>query len=126
MVKRHISSGDISSDEDYGATTSVLPKKSKSSKTNQLPKKKKAKSAPSTDDLELGVTATDESRPHASETHRINDPGPIRVSLLEWYGKVHETRGMPWRKPYDASLGTDERAQRAYEVRLVKWIPLCA
>ena len=107
MVKRHISSDD----EDYSAT---------SSKANQSPKKKKAKSTPSTHDLELEVAVTNKPRPHASETHRIDDPRPIRVSLLEWYSEVHETRGMPWRKPYDASLGRDERAQRAYEVRLVE------
>ena len=106
MVKRHISSDD---DEDYSAT---------SSKAKQSPKKKKAKSTPSTHDLE--VAKTNKPRPHASETHRIDDPRPIRVSLLEWYSEVHETRGMPWRKPYDASLGRDERAQRAYEVRLVE------
>jgi hypothetical protein len=41
----------------------------------------------------------------------------MRVSLLEWYSGVHEARGMPWRKPFDPSLGVDARAQRAYEVR---------
>jgi len=41
----------------------------------------------------------------------------MRISLLEWYSGVHEARGMPWRKPFDPSLGADARAQRAYEVR---------
>ena len=113
MVKRHISSD---GDEDYSAT---------SSKAKQSPKKKKAKSTPSTNDLELEVAVANKPHPHPSETHRIDDPRPIRVSLLEWYSEVHETRGMPWRKPYDASLGRDERAQRAYEVRLVERILPC-
>ncbi|OCH93957.1 DNA glycosylase [Obba rivulosa] len=53
---------------------------------------------------------------HAKSVHRISDPQPLRDALLDWYSLVHETRGMPWRKPYDPSLGPGERAQRAYEV----------
>ncbi|KIK22751.1 hypothetical protein PISMIDRAFT_29621 [Pisolithus microcarpus 441] len=40
----------------------------------------------------------------------------VRKSLLAWYDKVHDVRGMPWRKRYDPSLGREARAQRAYEV----------
>ena len=43
----------------------------------------------------------------------------MRMALLGWYETVHTTRGMPWRKPYNPALGQAERAQRAYEVRLV-------
>lgn len=124
MVKRRISSEDISSDEDYSAAASLPPKASKASKAKQLPKKK-AKTAPSDDEMELQVAVTKKARPHSSLVHRIIDPVPVRVSLLEWYERVHETRGMPWRKPYDASLGRDARAQRAYEVRLVQFILTC-
>lgn len=40
----------------------------------------------------------------------------VRNALLAWYKTVHDTRGMPWRRPYDPNLGPEERAQRAYEV----------
>ncbi|KAH7908403.1 DNA glycosylase [Hygrophoropsis aurantiaca] len=58
------------------------------------------------------------SIPHAVSVHVVNSQiiNEIRMALLAWYDKVHETRGMPWRKPFDASLGVEERAQRAYEV----------
>ena len=54
--------------------------------------------------------------PHPISTHVIDSPGLIRAALLQWYTGVHASRGMPWRKPYDPSLGPEERAQRAYEV----------
>ncbi|TFK41618.1 hypothetical protein BDQ12DRAFT_710665 [Crucibulum laeve] len=53
---------------------------------------------------------------HPRSIHTINSGHSIRTALLQWYSTVHETRGMPWRKPYDASQGPEERAQRAYEV----------
>lgn len=55
---------------------------------------------------------------HPKSAHTILAPGSARTSLLEWYKTVHDARGMPWRKPYDPTLGPNERAQRAYEVRL--------
>ncbi|KAJ7057825.1 DNA glycosylase [Mycena amicta] len=55
---------------------------------------------------------------HAKSTHIINktDIDSIRTALLEWYATVHESRNMPWRKPFNPSLGPEDRAQRAYEV----------
>ena len=55
---------------------------------------------------------------HTSSIHIVatSDVGEIRESLLEWYDKVHDVRGMPWRKRYNPSLGREDRAQRAYEV----------
>ncbi|KAF8157011.1 DNA glycosylase [Crassisporium funariophilum] len=53
---------------------------------------------------------------HSRFLHIIESPVPIRLALLEWYKTVYHTRGMPWRKPYDPTLGAEERAQRAYEV----------
>jgi len=52
---------------------------------------------------------------HVVTTSRIDE---IRESLLEWYNKVHDVRGMPWRKRYDPLLGREGRAQRAYEARI--------
>jgi A/G-specific adenine glycosylase len=54
---------------------------------------------------------------HSKSIHIISSPGPMRVALLRWYRTVHDTRRMPWRKPYNPSCGAEERAQRAYEVR---------
>lgn len=110
MGKRRISSEDLSSEDDY--SVSALPKATKP-KAKQQPAKKKSKATTVDDELEESVP---QLRSHSSYTHTIPTPVPIRVALLEWYGKVHETRGMPWRKPYDSTLGRDERAQRAYEV----------
>ncbi|KAH9477783.1 Adenine DNA glycosylase [Psilocybe cubensis] len=53
---------------------------------------------------------------HSRSTHTIVSPGPMRKALLSWFKTVHDTRGMPWRRAYDPNLGTEERAQRAYEV----------
>lgn len=56
---------------------------------------------------------------HTRSSHVISQARSMRTALLRWYETVHTTRGMPWRKPYNPSLGQDERAQRAYEVRVV-------
>ncbi len=56
---------------------------------------------------------------HPTSTHTIKDVEAVRIALLEWYAGVHEKRGMPWRKMYDASLSREGRAQRAYEVGFV-------
>ena len=54
--------------------------------------------------------------PHSKSVHSISSPAMVRNALLAWYKTVHDTRGMPWRRPYDPNLGPEERAQRAYEV----------
>jgi len=54
--------------------------------------------------------------PHARATHVLHSATSIQTALLRWYSGVHASRGMPWRKPYNPAQGTDERAQRAYEV----------
>jgi len=54
--------------------------------------------------------------PHSKSVHSISSPAMVRSALLAWYKTVHDTRGMPWRRPYDPNLGPEERAQRAYEV----------
>lgn len=59
---------------------------------------------------------------HTKLTHVISQAGSMRMALLDWYETVHTTRGMPWRKPYNPTLGQAERAQRAYEVCLVLMI----
>ncbi|KAI0790408.1 DNA glycosylase [Abortiporus biennis] len=53
---------------------------------------------------------------HGVSTHILTQVKPLQKALLDWYSTVHETRGMPWRKPYNASQTPAERSQRAYEV----------
>lgn len=64
-----------------------------------------------------GVIVASQGPRHGASRHRIADPAPLRCALLRWYARVHESRGMPWRKAYDPTFGPAERAQRAYEVR---------
>lgn len=112
MGKRRISLAVESSDDDYCAS----PPPSKAVKTQRNPLKKKPRTITSDDDCRDEVEGTAQPHPHKLSTHAISTPGPLRVALLEWYAGVHETRGMPWRKRYNPSLGRDGRAQRAYEV----------
>ncbi|KAI6115963.1 DNA glycosylase [Pisolithus sp. B1] len=65
------------------------------------------------------ASATPSTAPtHSISTHVVahSEIDQVRKSLLAWYDKVHDIRGMPWRKRYDPSLGREARAQRAYEV----------
>ncbi|KZT70461.1 DNA glycosylase [Daedalea quercina L-15889] len=66
------------------------------------------------EDVETLAAAAGQS--HGAAMHVVAEPEPIRVALLQWYEQVHESRGMPWRKPYSPDLTVEERAQRAYEV----------
>jgi A/G-specific adenine glycosylase len=122
MVKRSISeaSADLASDDDY-AMAPPTPKAAKSSKAKRLPAQKKLKTKASDGGCpeQADEGAASQCRLHTSATHIISAPEPLRVALLEWYAGVHETRGMPWRKPYDSTLGRDGRAQRAYEVSMM-------
>jgi A/G-specific adenine glycosylase len=121
MAKRRVSSDDFSSDEDYASSGAAPPpqKPRKATKTTRQPVKKKHKTGSVNQNRnsdEVAEEAVSQSWVHASSIHTISAPKALRVALLEWYAGVHETRGMPWRKPYDSSLGLDARAQRAYEV----------
>ncbi|KAH9923296.1 DNA glycosylase [Amylocystis lapponica] len=95
----------------------------------------KKRRAPSDDDDDYNGPASDSSfeprpparrtrntakrkrtRPHSASIHVIARPRPLQDALLQWYAGVHETRAMPWRKPYNPTATAEERAQRAYEV----------
>lgn len=67
-------------------------------------------------DNELGAGV---AAPHPASLHILGDPKPLRTALLNWYAVVHEKRGMPWRKRFDASLDAKGQSQRAYEVRVI-------
>ena len=117
MVKRRVSN-DLFSDDEYMIGPSARKPGNASSKTKLRPAKKSKKTSADVDspDEFNNSDIASQSYPHASSTHTISAPKLLRVALLVWYAGVHETRGMPWRKPYDSSLERDERAQRAYEV----------
>ncbi|KAH9897030.1 DNA glycosylase [Cubamyces lactineus] len=66
------------------------------------------------EDVELTEVAN--AIPHTMELHVLSSPESPRQALLKWYDGVHAVRGMPWRKPYQDSWTTEEKAQRAYEV----------
>ena len=54
--------------------------------------------------------------PHPVSLHVLSRPEQPRKALLDWYGGVHASRGMPWRKPFDPTWSQEQKAQRAYEV----------
>lgn len=117
MVKRRVLSEEISSDDDYcsAGSKSPIPSSSKRpSKKPTQPAKKRTKAAPDSD----AEAVEDIVRPHSTGIHSVASPGPTREALLKWYSDVHETRGMPWRKAFDATLDGEGRGQRAYEVRV--------
>jgi A/G-specific adenine glycosylase len=56
---------------------------------------------------------------HSSARHTVRaQRDAVQGALLAWYATVHNARNMPWRKPFDARATPEERAHRAYEVRL--------
>nr|KIR50140.1 A/G-specific adenine glycosylase [Cryptococcus bacillisporus CA1280] len=68
------------------------------------------------EDIEdLGSTI---SRRHGMEYHSVDKIVDGKESLLSWFERVREKRGMPWRKKYDPSLSIEEKGQRAYEVSI--------
>ncbi|KZT28096.1 DNA glycosylase [Neolentinus lepideus HHB14362 ss-1] len=78
-------------------------------------RKRKGSENDDTDEEVTGVINANR-RPHAVTLHEVVQAKSIRVALLQWYDKIHELRGMPWRKVYNPEFGPAERAQRAYEV----------
>lgn len=92
----------------------TLPSKRRRAKSTTARKqqpKKKAKALAG-----AAVELAGDTEKHPVSKHVISNAAPLHSALLEWYGGVHEARGMPWRKPYDPTFGPEERAQRAYEV----------
>ncbi|KII91213.1 hypothetical protein PLICRDRAFT_37925 [Plicaturopsis crispa FD-325 SS-3] len=107
-----------SSDEYSDAESDFKPSSSKTKgKGKTKNTRKKSKAADLGDDVEL-CDADVELRedPHPAARHIISSAEPIRSALLEWYEGVRDSRGMPWRTRYDASLDAEARSQRAYEV----------
>lgn len=106
------------SDDAYEPGPSQVPKVRRAKHTVKRRKHTSSVLADVSDGSKSGIMSEDVSlsRSHTITVHTITEVEPLREALLDWYAGVHETRGMPWRKPYDPSLNDDERAQRAYEV----------
>ncbi|KAI6046406.1 DNA glycosylase [Pisolithus marmoratus] len=106
--------GERPSEEESDLSVSNVPKRRKASKPANKTRKTPTFLLP-----KAVENATSSPAPrHSTSTHVVakSDIGQVRKSLLEWYDKVHDVRGMPWRKRYDPSLGKEGSAQRAYEV----------
>ncbi|KZT10266.1 DNA glycosylase [Laetiporus sulphureus 93-53] len=128
MPKRRVAQ----SDDDYSDSSDAYDPAASSRKSKANPKRartgtvsKRIASKKRTQDAsDVRGTSDDgdsasrlaETRPHPLSVHTIADSEPIREALLDWYSGVHETRGMPWRKPFDPAFNDEQRAQRAYEV----------
>ena len=119
MVKRKYSDDhQVSEDDDGSVYEGSARKPAKKSRSAVKKGKTRRVGGDATSEPESdGYTG--EVRRHALSRHTITSVESICAALLDWYAGVHESRGMPWRKPYDPSLGRDERSQRAYEVRTV-------
>ena len=103
------SSSDLS---DYAPSSS----KSKAKRSSNTSRKRAKRTSPSE---ELVVESGDvyDLTSHGSSQHSISIRArPMQDALLAWFEGVHDARGMPWRKPFDASADPDARSQRAYEV----------
>lgn len=109
------------SDSDYDESYASSAPAARARSRPRTPRTKKPGTSQAPKSKLDGVIATEEEvivgPRHGVSRHRIADPAPLRCALLKWYARVHESRGMPWRKAYDPTFGPAERAQRAYEVR---------
>ncbi|KZV72975.1 DNA glycosylase [Peniophora sp. CONT] len=121
MVKRKAPSKD---DSDFEASASEQSDYTPSStKPKAKPKgatgagRKRAKRTDSDEGLTIEGEDTFDLPAHAATRHYVGARSvPMQGALLAWFEGVHDARGMPWRKPFDASADADARSQRAYEV----------
>ena len=104
------------SDDSRASSYEDLPKR----KTHR--KKQKLRHAPTQSD-KRPVNHNSNASLHPRSFHDMQSPDTVRAALLQWYAGVHASRGMPWRKPHDPSQGAEERAQRAYEVLILRVLP---
>jgi A/G-specific adenine glycosylase len=106
-----------SGDEDSDSSSASTWKPSK--KTGFRPRRTKQELAVNHSDSNNQQSGKEDDQ-HPASRHLITSPGPICTALLDWYAGVHESRGMPWRKPFDNSLDPEIRGQRAYEVNFLQ------
>ncbi|KAA1476577.1 DNA glycosylase [Dentipellis sp. KUC8613] len=116
--KRKLSDDEYASDASSSSFEPTKPKRAQPQGKKQLVKRKKRASNDTDDEaLDDGALESSITLPlHPQSLHTISSAEAMRNALTEWYSRVHEDRGMPWRKPYNPDFGPEERAQRAYEV----------
>lgn len=132
--KRRLSEDNSDEDASYEPEPRLTKRKTVPTRTRSKGKKIALERSRSTstsatdqeDSAGVDITVTEDEPKHSCALHRITNPAALRAPLLKWYDGVHEVRGMPWRKPFDASLGPEGRAQRAYEVQWTFTLPLSA
>lgn len=107
-----------SDDSDDGESASKKPRGFKKSRAKKSTTNKKRKTEDRTRESAQSYAGIPKIRDsiHPESRHSIQSVGPPRTALLQWYATVHDSRGMPWRKPSGLSQGLEERSQRAYEV----------
>ncbi|KAF6747160.1 DNA glycosylase [Ephemerocybe angulata] len=118
MPKRRKEDSDSESDfedtragSDSDASFTAKTRKAPSKPRKQSPNKRTKTTVP----VEVDVCSTTTWQ-HAQSAHAVQNVEDVRTALLSWYALVRETRGMPWRKPFDSKHDRAQRAQRAYEV----------
>lgn len=118
MRKRRASgSDDLDSDYNHASGSDYAPEPAtRATKRGPTPGRKPSRKKTKHDPDKVTTVVNETPSLHPGSTHVIRNPAPLRSSLLKWYNGVHDSRDMPWRKPYDPSLGPDDRGQRAYEV----------
>lgn len=123
MGKRKFSSPEQSLDTDSGSDFSAsddqfdVPCNSKTrKKSTSRPSKKRTRHDGAND--VSGALPIYSS--HAKSIHVMDaaDVSSIRTALVQWYETVHLLREMPWRKQHNPTLDHEQRAQRAYEVKI--------
>ena len=108
-VKRNVTYIESDSDSDYALEDRA--------QRPAAPRAKRKRTAGDADDRNAnGVEMNGRATKHALSLHTIANPKPLQSALLDWYGTVHEKRGMPWRKPFVSTSDKRVRSQRAYEV----------
>ncbi|KAG8890402.1 hypothetical protein FRB98_008977 [Tulasnella sp. 332] len=104
---------------DNNASSSSRPAKRRKTTTAKTAADADYEGASDTDDLVLDdadLLPRGTVMPHSRSSHRTDNVVPCIGALLKWFGRVKNTRGMPWRHEYDATLDDEAKAQRAYEV----------
>ncbi|VDC07495.1 unnamed protein product [Peniophora sp. CBMAI 1063] len=119
MAKRKALSRD---DSDFEASASdfsdYTPNSRKSkSKDSSNTSRKRVKRTNLDQELVVELEEAFDLPAHGASRHAIGTrASPMQGALLAWFEGVHDARGMPWRKPFDASADANARSQRAYEV----------
>ena len=122
MAKRKIPDDGYSTGNGDSESSACTWKPSKESVTSRRRRPKQKRKAIQSDSDSGDYAEDQKNKPrngenqHPTSRHLVTSPTLICAALLDWYAGVHDSRGMPWRQPYNTLLDPNGRAQRAYEV----------